>query len=48
MSRWSTTIGIAAALAGLVHLAARANVRRIKHNPDPFPDDLLRREPEGQ
>jgi non-heme chloroperoxidase len=48
VSRWSITIGAVAGFAGLVHLAARANVRRIKNNPDLYPLDVLRREPDGE
>src|SRR5262245_56967318 len=43
-----TPIATASALVGLAHLAARANVRRIKNNPDPYPFDVLSREPEGE
>jgi pimeloyl-ACP methyl ester carboxylesterase len=43
-----TPIATASALAGLLHLAARANVRRIKNNPDPYPLDVLTHEPEGE
>ena len=48
MSSWSIIIGAAAGLVGMAHLAARANVRRIKRNPDPYPLDVLSREPDGE
>jgi pimeloyl-ACP methyl ester carboxylesterase len=48
VSRWSITTGAVAGFAGLLHLAARANVRRIKNNPDPYPLDVLSREPDGE
>jgi pimeloyl-ACP methyl ester carboxylesterase len=47
MSRWSRTIGAVAGFVGLIHVAARANVRRIKNNPDPYTLDVLSREPDG-
>src|SRR5438093_444514 len=48
VSRWSITIGAIAGFVGLVHLAARANARRIKNNPDPYTIDVLSREPDGE
>jgi pimeloyl-ACP methyl ester carboxylesterase len=47
VSRWSVTIGAIAGFAGLLHLAARANVRWIKNNPDLYPLDVLSHEPDG-
>lgn len=41
-------VGLLAAVGGGIHLAARANVRRIKQNPDPYPLALLGEEPHGQ
>lgn len=47
MARWQTGVLGALGLAGLVHLAARANVARIRANPDPNTVDELIREPAG-
>lgn len=43
-----TVAAILAVVAGLIHLMAKANVRRIKANPDPYPFNVLSREPSGE
>ena len=39
---------ILAVVAGLIHLMAKVNVRRIRANPDPYPFNVLSREPSGE
>ena len=43
-----TVAAILAVVVGLIHLTAKANVRSIKANPDPYPFNVLSREPSGE
>ncbi len=41
----ATTLAV---IAGLIHLMAKVNVHRIRANPDPYPFNVLSREPSGE
>jgi len=43
-----TVAATLAVVVGLIHLTAKAKVRRIKANPDPYPFNVLSREPSGE